>query len=82
MLRVNAAWIEPGCDSWDVATELASELKIMAEWLSLQAVEIPREGTSHRPRRCLMGRPVSVQSRQQGAKRLTIGDALRHSYDG
>jgi uncharacterized protein len=44
VLRVNAAWIEHGCDSWDVATELASELKIMAEWLSLQAVEILPRG--------------------------------------
>jgi uncharacterized protein YcaQ len=44
VLRVNAAWIEPGCDSWEVATELASELKIMAEWLSLQAVEILPRG--------------------------------------
>ena len=36
-LRVNAAWIEPGHDEVDVATELASELKIMAEWLGLQS---------------------------------------------
>ena len=44
VLRVNAAWIEPGCDSFDVATELASELKIMAEWLGLHAVEIVPRG--------------------------------------
>jgi uncharacterized protein len=44
VLRVNAAWIEPGFDSWDVATELASELKMMAEWLSLQAVEVLPRG--------------------------------------
>ena len=44
VLRVNAAWIEPGCDSFDVATELASELKIMAEWLGLDAVEIVPRG--------------------------------------
>ncbi len=43
-LRVNAAWIEPGCDSWEVATELASELKVMAEWLSLERVEILPRG--------------------------------------
>ena len=44
VLRVNAAWIEPGCDSFDVATELASELKILAEWLGLHAVEIVPRG--------------------------------------
>ena len=40
VLRVNAAWIEPGHDEVDVATELASELKIMAEWLGLPTIEI------------------------------------------
>jgi len=44
VLRVNAAWIEPGYDAFDVATELASELKIMAEWLGLGAVEIVPRG--------------------------------------
>ena len=44
VLRVNAAWIEPGYDTFDVATELASELKIMAEWLGLGAVEIVPRG--------------------------------------
>jgi uncharacterized protein YcaQ len=44
VLRVNAAWIEPGCDSWEVATELASELKVMAEWLNLEAVRILPRG--------------------------------------
>ena len=44
VLRVNAAWIEPGYDSVEVATELASELKIMAEWLGMEAVEILPRG--------------------------------------
>jgi uncharacterized protein len=44
VLRVNAAWIEPGHDSFDVASELASELKIMAEWLGLERVEILPRG--------------------------------------
>jgi uncharacterized protein YcaQ len=44
VLRVNAAWIEYGYDPFDVANELASELKIMAEWLGLQAVQILPRG--------------------------------------
>ena len=44
VLRVNAAWIEPDQDPYDVATELASELKIMAEWLGLETVEILPRG--------------------------------------
>jgi uncharacterized protein YcaQ len=44
VLRVNAAWIEPGHDSFDVATELASELKLTAEWLGLERVEILPRG--------------------------------------
>ncbi len=44
VLRVNAAWIEPGYDAFDVATELASELKIMAEWLGLGVIEIVPRG--------------------------------------
>ena len=44
VLRVNAAWIEPGHDPYAVATELSSELKIMAEWLGLQRVEILPRG--------------------------------------
>jgi uncharacterized protein len=44
LLRVNAAWIERGNDPWEVATELASELKVMAEWLGLGAVEIMPRG--------------------------------------
>jgi uncharacterized protein YcaQ len=44
VLRVNAAWIEHGYDPFDVATELASELKIMAEWLGLESVEVLPRG--------------------------------------
>ena len=35
---------EPGHDEVDVATELASELKIMADWLGLGDVEILPRG--------------------------------------
>jgi uncharacterized protein YcaQ len=44
VLRVNAAWIEPGYDPWEVATELASELKIMAEWLGLETLKVLPRG--------------------------------------
>jgi uncharacterized protein len=44
VLRVNAAWMEPGYDSFDVATELTSELKLMAEWLGLQGLQIVQRG--------------------------------------
>jgi uncharacterized protein len=44
VLRVNAAWLEPAHDSFDVATELAAELKIMAEWLGLEDVEVLPRG--------------------------------------
>jgi uncharacterized protein YcaQ len=44
VLRVNAAWIEPGQHPDDIATELALELKIMAEWLGLHAVEVQPRG--------------------------------------
>jgi uncharacterized protein YcaQ len=44
VLRVNAAWLEPAYDSFDVATELAAELKIMAEWLGLEDVEVLPRG--------------------------------------
>jgi uncharacterized protein YcaQ len=44
VLRVNAAWIEPGYDTFDVAAELASELKIMAEWLGLETLQVVPRG--------------------------------------
>jgi hypothetical protein len=44
VLRVNAAWLEPAHDPFDVATELAAELKIMAEWLGLEDVEVLPRG--------------------------------------
>jgi uncharacterized protein len=44
VLRVNAAWLEPPHDSFDVAIELAAELKIMAEWLGLEGVEVLPRG--------------------------------------
>ena len=81
MLRVNAAWIEHCYDSWEVATELASELKIMAEWLSLASCGNPAGGDlAPALAASLMGRPVSRPEPLRG-RWPTTRDALRH-YDG
>ncbi|MBO0840310.1 MAG: YcaQ family DNA glycosylase [Sciscionella sp.] len=44
LLRVNGAFTEAGVDGQHVATELASELRSMAEWLALQGVSIGDRG--------------------------------------
>ena len=44
VLRVNSAWLEAGQDAVYVAVELAAELKVMAEWLGLGAVEVLPRG--------------------------------------
>jgi hypothetical protein len=38
VLRVKAAWLEPGQDAARVAAELAAELRTTAEWLGLDDV--------------------------------------------
>jgi uncharacterized protein YcaQ len=38
VLRVPGAFAEPGADLPRVVTELAAELRVMAEWLGLDAV--------------------------------------------
>ncbi|GAA3602253.1 winged helix-turn-helix domain-containing protein [Microlunatus ginsengisoli] len=43
-LRVNAAFLEPGQDPTYVATELAAELRTMAGWLGLAAVDVRDRG--------------------------------------
>ena len=43
-LRVRGAFIEDGQDADRVAPELASELKLMADWLGLERVRVGRRG--------------------------------------
>lgn len=43
-LRVRAAFLEAGADRNEVATELASELRLMAHWLRLDRVVVDRRG--------------------------------------
>src|SRR4029450_9653599 len=40
VLRVNSAWLQPGQNPGNVATELAAELATMAEWQGLSAIEV------------------------------------------
>ncbi len=44
VLRVNAAWAEPGHDVAEVVEELAAELGLMAGWLGLGAVQVLSRG--------------------------------------
>jgi hypothetical protein len=43
-LIVHAAYLEPGHDVRSVAAALAGELRLMAGWLSLQAISVGRKG--------------------------------------
>lgn len=56
VLRVNAAWLEPGHDPVRVAAELAAELTSLARWQGLAAVEV-------RPRGDLAARLAEASSR-------------------
>jgi uncharacterized protein len=44
VLRVPAAWVEPGVDEAGTAEELAAELHRLAGWLGLSAVATPERG--------------------------------------
>ena len=44
VLRVPGAFLEDGCDEEDVACRLALELRLMADWLSLDRIVIGRRG--------------------------------------
>ncbi|MFP5416194.1 MAG: winged helix-turn-helix domain-containing protein [Actinomycetes bacterium] len=45
VLRVQAAWLEPGCEALTTARALAEELHAMAGWLSLRDVSVAGRGT-------------------------------------
>ncbi|MBG6138122.1 winged helix-turn-helix domain-containing protein [Longispora fulva] len=44
VLRVPAAWLEPGADAGETAVALAAELRRMAGWLGLGEVALPDRG--------------------------------------
>ncbi|HEY3553118.1 MAG TPA: crosslink repair DNA glycosylase YcaQ family protein [Solirubrobacterales bacterium] len=44
VLRVQSAFAEPGTDPAHVAKELAEELRLLSEWLSLGGVSVARKG--------------------------------------
>ena len=44
VLRVPSAFLEEGCDEENVAEKLASELRLMADWLELDRIVIGRRG--------------------------------------
>ncbi len=44
VLRVNSAWLEPGHDPGYVAAELNEELRLLAEWQGLSAIEVLPRG--------------------------------------
>jgi uncharacterized protein YcaQ len=44
VLRVKAAWIEPGADSGEVTTALAAELALLADWLGLLGITVAERG--------------------------------------
>ena len=50
-LRVPGAFLEPNCDEEYVADSLASELKLMADWLGLNRIVIGRRGNLTKPLR-------------------------------
>jgi uncharacterized protein YcaQ len=49
VLRVQAAFAEPGVNLARVATELAGELRIMADWLELDSVVVVNRGDLAKP---------------------------------
>jgi hypothetical protein len=43
-LLVHAAHLEPGQDARQVAGPLREELRLMADWLKLESISLPRAG--------------------------------------
>jgi uncharacterized protein YcaQ len=44
VLRVQAAYAEPRVDPWEVATALAAELRLLADWMALEQVAVNGAG--------------------------------------
>ncbi|WP_375426574.1 winged helix-turn-helix domain-containing protein [uncultured Friedmanniella sp.] len=59
VLRVNAAFAEPGHDVLEVATELADELALMAGWLGLSGVQVLPRGDLAAPLEHAVSRRVA-----------------------
>jgi hypothetical protein len=61
VLRVPGAFSQPGTDPARVATELAAELRLMADWLELDDVLVGERGDLIAPlARALATRPASL----------------------
>jgi uncharacterized protein YcaQ len=43
-LLVPAAHLEPGIEAGDVAAPMYEELRLMADWLGLEGLALPRDG--------------------------------------
>jgi hypothetical protein len=54
VLRANAAHIESHAEPEATATALAAELKLMASWLGLSAVEVEPKGALSRTLKALL----------------------------
>jgi uncharacterized protein YcaQ len=61
VLRVPAAWVEPGVDVGDTSLELAAELRRLAGWLGLTDVAAPAAGDLRDPLAAALGSAVGVR---------------------
>ena len=50
-LLVHAAHLEPGAEARQVAVPLREELRLMADWLGLEEISLPRAGALGRAMR-------------------------------
>lgn len=61
VLRIPAAWLEPGADAADTALALAAELRRLAGWLGLSEVAAPVAGDLVGPLTAALGGPAAVR---------------------
>lgn len=69
ILRVPAAWSEPGADQPETAGALATELQRLAGWLGLSAVAPAEAGDLAQALNAALGTPRATTSRQAPAAR-------------